>query len=61
VAGLFPGYHWGEPFAVRRPGVQWYVLVVAAVALAAGVCVLLPRTRRLVGPGLLLGIVAAST
>src|SRR6266704_3083394 len=32
-----------------------------ALALAAGACTLMPRTRRLIGPGILLGTVAAST
>ena len=47
-----------------RPDMRWYalyVLSVAILALGAGVCMLIPRTRRLIGPGLLLGIVAAST
>ncbi len=38
-----------------------YALTVAVLALGAGVCTLIPRTRRLIGPGLLLGLVAAST
>jgi hypothetical protein len=61
VVGLFPGYQWGDPIAVAQPGVLWYVLTIAAVALSAGVCLLLPHTRWLVGPGLLLGIAAAAT
>jgi hypothetical protein len=60
VVSLFPDYQWGDPVAVRVPGVLWYVLIVAAGAAAAGVCLLLPSTRRLIGPGLLLGIVLAS-
>ena len=60
VVSLFPDYQWGDPVAVRVPGVLWYVLIVAAAAAAAGVCLLLPSTRRLIGPGLLLGIVLAS-
>jgi hypothetical protein len=61
VVSLFPDYQWDDPMAVRLPGVQWYVLIFAAIVAAAGVCLLLPSTKRLVGPGLLLGIVAAST
>jgi YVTN family beta-propeller protein len=38
----------------------WYVIPMAAVALTAGVCTLLPRTRSLTGPGLLIGTAAAS-
>jgi hypothetical protein len=60
VVSLFPDYQWGDPVTVRAPGVLWYVLIVAAAAAAAGVCLLLPSTRRLIGPGLLLGIVLAS-
>jgi YVTN family beta-propeller protein len=37
-----------------------YPLAVAAVAVSAGVCSLWPATRRLIGPGLLLGSTAAS-
>ncbi len=67
VVGLFPGYWFtdslwkGRP---DRPDTRWYVLyllILAALALGAGACTLMPRTRRLTGPGLLLGIVAAST
>jgi hypothetical protein len=35
-------------------------VIAAAVTLTAGVCTLIPRTRRLIGPGLLLGTVPAS-
>ena len=37
------------------------MLIIAAFALGAGVCMLIAPTRRLIGPGLLLGAVAAST
>ncbi|MFD4507083.1 caspase domain-containing protein [Streptomyces sp. NPDC058457] len=37
-----------------------YVITMAAVALTAGVCMLVPRTRSLIGPGLVLGTAAAS-
>lgn len=60
VIGLFPAYKYDEPVAVIAPGVQWYVLIVAAISVAAGVCLHLPRTRRLIGPGLLLGVVVAA-
>src|SRR5215207_3577278 len=38
-----------------------YLLVLNTLALGAGACTLMPRTRQLIGPGLLSGIVAAST
>jgi hypothetical protein len=60
VVGLDPPYlddsRWGS-----EPALVWYALVVAAFALGAGTCTLLPRTRRLIGPGILLGTVAAPT
>ncbi|MEY9997114.1 hypothetical protein ABIE67_009146 [Streptomyces sp. V4I8] len=37
-----------------------YVITMVAVVLSAGVCVLLPRTRSLIGPGVVLGATAAS-
>ncbi|GAA3787625.1 hypothetical protein GCM10022403_022900 [Streptomyces coacervatus] len=40
--------------------VFWYVITMAVVSLAAGICVLLPRTKALIGPGILLGTAAAS-
>jgi hypothetical protein len=60
VVALFPAYQWGEPLPVARPHIPWYELTAAAVAGASGVCLLHPRTRRSVGPGLLLGLAAAS-
>ncbi|MGW2719809.1 caspase family protein [Streptomyces sp. NPDC001492] len=39
---------------------DWYVITMAAVALAAAICMLLPRTRFLIGPGVVLGTAAAS-
>jgi len=67
VAGLFPSYEWNDSLWAGRggePEMRWFVmyaLILAALVVGAGVCTLLPRTRRLIGPGLLLGIVAAST
>jgi hypothetical protein len=67
VAGLFPAYVWTESLWTGRPQdyseMRWYalyVLIVAVLVLGAGVCTLIPRTRRLIGPGLLLGVAAAS-
>jgi TIR domain len=67
VVGLFPAYEWTDSLWTGRgdrPDMRWYalyVVILATLTLGAGVCTLMPRTRRLVGPGLLLGIVAAST
>jgi hypothetical protein len=52
VLGLLSAWAW-------RYGI--YVLVLAAFALGAGACILMAGMRRRVGPGLLLGVVAAST
>ncbi|MGW2816688.1 caspase, EACC1-associated type [Streptomyces sp. NPDC001415] len=38
-----------------------YPIVTAVVVLLAGICTLLPRTRSVIGPGLVLGAAAAST
>ena len=40
---------------------RWYGLVMTATTLTAGICTLMPRTRRLIGPGLLLGAVPVAT
>jgi hypothetical protein len=40
--------------------VLWPSLIMAAMALAAGICTLAPATRLLIGPGLLLGAAAGS-
>jgi hypothetical protein len=40
---------------------RWYVILGAVVDLVAGVCLILPRTKRLIGPGILLGNVAVSS
>jgi Caspase domain len=65
--GLFPVYADGYRLASDYDGVWkaadniWYAVIVGALTLSTGICVFAPRTRRLVGPGLLLGTVAAST
>jgi hypothetical protein len=64
--GLFPAYVGGVRLASdsdtwRASDNIWYAVIVAALALGAGIRSFAPRTTRLVGPGLLLGTVAAST
>jgi hypothetical protein len=61
VVGLFLAFQWDEPLADIQLSEALYVVIVAAVVLGAGVCLLVPRTRWLVGAGLLLGVAAAST
>lgn len=39
----------------------WYVILGAVIDLVAGVCLVIPRTKRLIGPGILLGNVAVSS
>jgi YVTN family beta-propeller protein len=49
------------PHDVSLPDyVAWYVIAMAALALASGTGMLLPRTRTLIGPGGLIGVAAAS-
>src|SRR4029450_8070229 len=65
--GLFPAYIDGHALASDYENNWyaadniWYAVIVAVLASTAAVCSFVPRTRRLVGPGLLLGTVAAST
>ena len=40
---------------------MWYVILGAGVDLVAGACLVIPRTKRFVGPGILLGNVAVSS
>jgi hypothetical protein len=67
AAGLFPPYIYDNSLREGRDDhyeMRWfalYALTVAVLALGAGASTLLPRMRRLIGPGLLLGLVAAST
>jgi YVTN family beta-propeller protein len=63
VALLMAGF--GLEAATRSAAFGWrglalYVAALAAMVLGAAVCVLLPRTRPVIGPGLLLGSAAAS-
>jgi hypothetical protein len=61
LLGLIPAYQFGKTLRVEQPWSPWYTVAVAVAAVAAGGCTLLPRTRRIIGPGLLLGIAASST
>jgi hypothetical protein len=62
LAGLGLDYRHGSyNLAGYRPGMEYYVEVVAACALLGGVLTLVPRTKTWLGPALLLGTgVAAS-
>ncbi len=42
------------------PWDRWYVILGAVVDLVAGACLVIPRTKRFIGPGILLGAVAVS-
>ena len=62
VLGSFPTYN--SPYDADGESLwdvnatRWYVVIGVAVVLTAGVCMFIPRTRRLIGPGLLLGVAA---
>ncbi|HET6708376.1 MAG TPA: caspase-related protein, partial [Amycolatopsis sp.] len=57
VAGLPLKYRWDSyTLAEYRPGMEYYVGLVAACALLAGVLTLVPRTRARTGPALLTGV-----
>ena len=59
VVGLFPVYR-GTFRLTDVPTITWSTFIIAALALSAGICIFVPRTKRLIGPGLLLGAVATS-
>jgi hypothetical protein len=67
VAGLLPDYRGSESLLEKQSydasaeRYLWHVLTIAVLVLVAGVCIFVPRTRRVIGPGLLLGAVAASS
>jgi len=61
LAGLLPDYYVGFRLADYQPTV-WTLPFVAVLAATVGTALLVPRTRRLAGPGLTLGAaLAAST
>ncbi|MGW3964387.1 caspase, EACC1-associated type [Amycolatopsis sp. NPDC005003] len=57
VVGLPLKYRWDSyTLAEYRPGMEYYVGLVAACALLAGLLTLVPRTRARTGPALLAGV-----
>jgi hypothetical protein len=67
MAGLLPEYKGSDSIWERAnqygaaERYVWHTLTMAPLLLVAGACIFVPRTRRVTGPGLLLGAVAAST
>ncbi len=65
VVGLFPSYQsdysLAEPLGGPSSALRWPIIITAALCLTAGACIFRPRAEPLIGPGLLLGGVAAST
>jgi hypothetical protein len=67
IAGLLPEYKGSDSIWERANDdgaaeqYVWHTLTMAPLLLVASACIFAPRTRRVVGPGLLLGAVAAST
>lgn len=65
LIGIVPDYHPRAESLINGTGeLEWIVVVVitlAVMALVAGVLTLVPRTRRPLSAGLLLGVAAAST
>jgi hypothetical protein len=59
IAGLSPEFLDGAAL-VSVPEGAWYVWIMAVLTLGAATCLLAPRTRRVIGPGLLLPAAAAS-
>jgi hypothetical protein len=58
VVGLFPAFQWGDP--LYQDPVRVYVIVLALVTLAAGVCLVARAPQPFLGPGPVLGVAAAS-
>jgi caspase domain-containing protein len=59
IVALFPTFT-GQFRLISFPANTSENIIMAFVALGAGVCLFVPRTRRLIGPGLLLGGVATA-
>jgi hypothetical protein len=58
-AALFPAYV-GDFQQTSLTALVWTQLILSALQLSAAICLFVPRTRRLIGPGLLLGAVAVA-
>jgi hypothetical protein len=61
LAGLFPAFQYDEPLPEARGWLAVYVLAIGLLAIGAGACLIASRTRRIFGPGLVLGTGAALT
>jgi hypothetical protein len=61
VLGVALPFQWDTSTMEQAPSLAWYLLLLGGMALAGGVCSLIPQTRQWVGPGLVLGITATST
>jgi hypothetical protein len=58
-AALFPAYV-GDLQKTSLTALVWTQFIFSALQFSAGICLFVPRTRRLIGPGLLLGTVAVA-
>jgi uncharacterized caspase-like protein len=61
IVSLSMSYRDDTLLAIAEPPAPWWVRSLAALAAIAGACTLIPRTKRLIGPGLLLGAAPAAT
>jgi hypothetical protein len=59
IVALFPTFT-GQVRLISLSANTSETIIRASVALVAGICIFVPRTRRLIGPGLLLGGVATA-
>jgi hypothetical protein len=61
VAGLFPAFQYDESLPEARAWLAVYILGIGLLAIAAGACLVASQTRRIFGPGLVLGAGPALT